>query len=219
MIESIVFDNVNLKLFVENPPEGPVSNVWNSSVTFKKGKSYLVEATSGRGKSSFCSFLCGLRDDYVGDIALFDDKGNRLPGGYSDMLSRRQKILAMMFQEHRLFPELSSVDNVMLKNQITGFATESEIRSMLVRLGLGEHLDRPCGKMSFGQQQRVAFVRALCQPFDFILLDEPVSHLDGGNARIMAEMLRERQEKDGVGIIVTSIGYRLPYEYDEILYL
>lgn len=219
MIESIVFDNVNLKLFVENPPEDPVSNVWNSSVTFKKGKSYLVEATSGRGKSSFCSFLCGLRDDYVGDIALFDDKGNRLPGGYSDMLSRRQKILAMMFQEHRLFPELSSVDNVMLKNQITGFATESEIRSMLVRLGLEEHLDRPCGKMSFGQQQRVAFVRALCQPFDFILLDEPVSHLDAGNAGIMAEMVRERQEKDGVGIIVTSIGYRLPYEYDEILYL
>ena len=219
MIESIVFDNVNLKLFVENPPEGPVSDVWNSVVNFKKGKSYLIEATSGRGKSSFCSFLCGLRDDYVGGIALLDGNGNRLAGEYSDMLLRRQKILAMMFQEHRLFPELSPVDNVMLKNQITGFTTESEIRSMLVRLGLEDHLDRPCGKMSFGQQQRVAFVRALCQPFDFILLDEPVSHLDAGNAGIMAEMLRERQEKDGVGIIVTSIGYRLPYEYDEILYL
>lgn len=219
MIESIVFDNVNLKLFVENPPEGPVSDVWNSVVNFKKGKSYLIEATSGRGKSSFCSFLCGLRDDYVGGIALLDGNGNRLAGEYSDMLLRRQKILAMMFQEHRLFPELSPVDNVMLKNQITGFTTESEIRSMLVRLGLEDHLDRPCGKMSFGQQQRVAFVRALCQPFDFILLDEPVSHLDAGNAGIMAEMVRERQEKDGVGIIVTSIGYRLPYEYDEILYL
>ena len=219
MIESIVFDNVNLKLFVENPPEGPVSDVWNSVVNFKKGKSYLIEATSGRGKSSFCSFLCGLRDDYMGGIALLDGNGNRLAGEYSDMLLRRQKILAMMFQEHRLFPELSPVDNVMLKNQITGFTTESEIRSMLVRLGLEDHLDRPCGKMSFGQQQRVAFVRALCQPFDFILLDEPVSHLDAGNAGIMAEMVRERQEKDGVGIIVTSIGYRLPYEYDEILYL
>lgn len=219
MIESIVFDNVNLKLFVENPPEGPVSDVWNSVVNFRKGKSYLIEATSGRGKSSFCSFLCGLRDDYVGGIALLDGNGNRLAGEYSDMLLRRQKILAMMFQEHRLFPELSPVDNVMLKNQITGFTTESEIRSMLVRLGLEDHLDRPCGKMSFGQQQRVAFVRALCQPFDFILLDEPVSHLDAGNAGIMAEMVRERQEKDGVGIIVTSIGYRLPYEYDEILYL
>ena len=219
MIESIVFDNVNLKLFVENPPEGPVSDVWNSVVNFRKGKSYLIEATSGRGKSSFCSFLCGLRDEYVGGIALLDGNGNRLAGEYSDMLLRRQKILAMMFQEHRLFPELSPVDNVMLKNQITGFTTESEIRSMLVRLGLEDHLDRPCGKMSFGQQQRVAFVRALCQPFDFILLDEPVSHLDAGNAGIMAEMVRERQEKDGVGIIVTSIGYRLPYEYDEILYL
>lgn len=219
MIQSIVFDNVNLKLFTDNPQDGPVSQVWNNVVTFERGKSYLIEATSGRGKSSFCSFLCGLRNDYVGDIILNDGNGNALPGGYSNMLLRRQKILAMMFQEHRLFPELSSVDNVMLKNQITGYTTEKEVRAMLVRLGLEDHLDRPCGRMSFGQQQRVAFVRALCQPFDFILLDEPISHLDEGNAAIMTDMLRERQEKDGVGVIVTSIGYRLPYGYDEILYL
>ena len=73
--------------------------------------------------------------------------------------------------------------------------------------------------MSLGQQQRVAFVRALCQPTDFILLDEPVSHLDNDNAVVMAQMLRERVQRDGLGLIVTSIGYRLPYEYDRILQL
>ena len=90
---------------------------------------------------------------------------------------------------------------------------------MLIRLGLEKHLSRPCALLSVGQQQRVAFVRAMCQPADFIILDEPVSHLDEENAKIMAQMLCERQKKDSVGVIVTSIGYRLPYRFDSELYL
>lgn len=71
----------------------------------------------------------------------------------------------------------------------------------------------------FGQQQRVAFVRALCQPFDFIFLDEPVSHLDDGNGKIMADILHEEAEKQGAGIIVTSIGKHIPLNYDRVLSL
>ena len=56
--------------------------------------------------------------------------------------------------------------------------------------------------MSFGQQQRVALVRALCQPFDFIFLDEPISHLDEENGRIMSRILVEEADRQGAGIIV-----------------
>ena len=73
--------------------------------------------------------------------------------------------------------------------------------------------------MSGGQQQRVAFVRLLAQPADFILLDEPVSHLDMVNAELMGEMLRQRQTEEGAAVIVTSIGHRLPYDYERILKL
>ena len=107
----------------------------------------------------------------------------------------------------------------MLKSGLTGYADESAVRQMLVRLGLEQHLDCACATLSLGQQQRVAFVRALVQPCDFILLDEPVSHIDEACAREMAQMLRERQQRDNVGIIVTSIGYRLPYGYDRIMNL
>jgi ABC-type lipoprotein export system ATPase subunit len=124
-----------------------------------------------------------------------------------------------MFQDYRLFPELTAVENVMLKSQLTGYCSESEVRAMLTRLGLAGHIDRPCATLSLGQQQRVAFVRALAQPCDFILLDEPISHLDEQNALEMANMLRERQQRDGIGVIVTSIGYRLPYDYDIVLNL
>ena len=128
-------------------------------------------------------------------------------------------MLAMMFQEHRIFPELKAVENVLIKNQLTDYFTEKEIRERLTMLGLEQRLDTPCGKLSLGQQQRVAFVRLLAQPADFVILDEPVSHLDADNARIMGTMLRQRQLADGMGVIVTSIGQRLPYEYDKILKL
>ena len=214
MIERITFNNVNLEAFADVPKQGASGGVWGGVVEFVKGKSYLVEAASGRGKSSFCSFLYGMRNDYTGQITVLDSVRGELSLQKCDAVSLRRNSLSMMFQELRLFPELSSVDNVLLNNQLTGYTDEEEIRSMLTRLGLGDKLDAPCGRMSFGQQQRVAFVRALCQPFDFILLDEPVSHLDEDNAAVMADMLRDRQQKDGAGVIVTSIGYRLPYEYD-----
>ena len=219
MLKSIELKNVNLRAFAEAPHCGASSEVWGVGLCFERGKSYLIEAASGRGKSSLCAFLCGLRSDYTGEINLVDDVRGKLPLEQRDAVELRSISLAVMFQELRLFPELSVLDNVLIKNRLTGFATEHSIRDMLCRVGLGRWLDMPCGNLSFGQQQRVAFVRALCQPCDFIILDEPVSHLDKENAAVMAEMLHRRQRKDGVGVIVTSIGYRLPYEYDVVLKL
>ena len=74
------------------------------------------------------------------------------------------------------------------------------------RLGISFRRDFPAGKMSIGQQQRVAIIRSLCQPFDFILLDEPVSHLDEDNNRIAAMLISEEAERNGAGIISTSVG-------------
>ncbi len=219
MMDSIILDNLNLKAFAGAPPCGAPSEVFCSKVEFRKGLSYLVEAGSGRGKSSFCAFLCGLRNDYTGTISFGTRTFESGAGEPSFFVSVRRESIAVMFQDYKLFPELTAVENVMLKSQLTGYYTEHEVRGMLERLGLAGHTDRPCAKLSLGQQQRVAFVRALAQPCDFILLDEPISHLDEDNALEMAAMLRERQQKDNIGVIVTSIGYRLPYEYDVVLKL
>ena len=69
--------------------------------------------------------------------------------------------------------------------------------------------------MSFGQQQRVAMIRALVQPFDFILVDEPISHLDDTNSRIMGELLMQEAKAQGAGVIVTSIGKHMPLDYEK----
>ena len=86
-------------------------------------------------------------------------------------------------------------------------------------MGIADKWEVPLGKLSFGQQQRVAVIRALCQPFDFIFLDEPVSHLDDENGRIIASILAEEAEKQGAGIVVTSIGKHLELDYNRRLKL
>lgn len=219
MIESIQFNKVIPNVFVGSPPEGGPTDVWDQVLTFKRGEACLIEAASGRGKSSFCSFLYGLRKDFVGSIDYFNHKGETLHVTDAMLCEMRCRSIAMMFQEHRIFPELTAVENVMLKNQLTNYFTEQEIRERLSTLGLEDRLDRPCQRLSIGQQQRVAFVRLLAQPADFILLDEPVSHLDIVNAELMGKMLRQRQMEEGAAVIVTSIGHRLPYDYDRILKL
>ena len=192
------------------------SEVWGASITFSRGSNYLVKAASGRGKTTLLRLLTGLRDDYEGDI-LFDGQSIR---GFSPALwaKYRRDVFSSMFQDLLLFGELTPVENIRLKPMSRDWS-HKDIRDMLGRLGIGDKADVKVSRLSFGQQQRVAFVRMLCQEADFLLLDEPVSHLDKKNCLIMAEMLSERVGRDGAGVIVTSIGRDLPINYEKEVHL
>lgn len=193
------------------------SDVWHKEVEFEKGNFYLIEAASGTGKSSLCSFIYGYRNDYEGIIS-FD--GNNVRNlSVKDWVDIRKHSLSMLFQDLRLFTELTSMENVLLKNSLTKFKKKKDIKDLFHELGIGDKMDTEIGKMSFGQQQRVALIRALCQPFDFLFLDEPVSHLDEVNAKNMARILTEEAMKQGAGVIVTSIGKHLELDYTKKLML
>ena len=157
------------------------SDVWHRDITFHKGKRYLIEAASGTGKSSLCSYVYGYRNDYQG-IINFDERNIRSLS-VNDWTDIRKHSLSILFQELRIFPELTAIENIQLKNRLTNFK------------------------------------KSLCQPFDFIFLDEPVSHLDDENGTIMGRLLTEEASRQGAGIIVTSIGKHLELDYDEIYQL
>lgn len=193
------------------------SDVWHKEIKFEKGHFYLVEAASGTGKSSLCSYVYGYRNDYQGIIS-FD--GNNIRNlSVKDWVEIRKRSLSMLFQDLRLFTELTAMENVLLKNSLTGFKKKKEIKDLFYELGIGDKMDVAVGKMSFGQQQRVALIRSLCQPFDFLFMDEPVSHLDEVNANNMARIITEEAVRQGAGIIVTSIGKHLELEYTKKLML
>lgn len=193
------------------------SQIWHQDILFSKGKRYLIEAASGTGKSSLCSYIYGYRNDYQG-IINFDGRNIRSLS-VNEWTDIRKHSLSILFQELRIFPELTVLENILLKNRLTGHKKKKEILAFLEAIGIPDKVNEKTGKLSFGQQQRVAFIRSLCQPFDFIFLDEPVSHLDDENNLIMSRLLMEEADKQGAGIIVTSIGKHLELEYDETLRL
>ena len=194
-----------------------VSEIWSKELTFRRGESYLIRASSGKGKSSLFSYIFGERTDYTGNILLDDLKTKALTS--NQWLDIRKTKLSCVFQGLRLFPELTALENVIIKNRLTNHKSLSEIKSLFVQLGLEEKMDEKVARLSFGQQQRVAIIRALCQPFDFILLDEPFSHLDKGNISIVADIIREELSQRNAGLLLSTLGEEYPFDYQQRLEL
>jgi ABC-type lipoprotein export system ATPase subunit len=87
---------------------------------------------------------------------------------------------------------------------------------MLGQLSIDSFYNRRVGTLSVGQQQRVAAVRTLCQPFEFILLDEPVSHLDEVNNRALGKLVTRVAHSNNAAVITTSVGYDLQLDAPDV---
>lgn len=214
-MNSIHFKYVIPQVFASREQQD--SEIWQQDVVFEKGRLYLVEADSGKGKSTFCSYIQGYRNDFSGRL-LFDDvdvKSLKV----NDWVNIRERHISLLFQELRLFPELTAMENVEIKNKLTGFKPRAQIDEWFDMPGIGDKRDAKVGRMSFGQQQRVAMIRALVQPFDFILADEPISHLDDSNSAIMGKILMDEARMQGAGVIITKIGKHMNLDYDQIIKL
>jgi len=193
-------------------------SVWNSSTLLNGNEFSLLKASSGTGKSSFVAFLYGLRSDYTGEISL---NGKSLKKHTSnDWAQLRQKELAIVWQELRLFPELTGRENIAINTKLSKESlAENGLENMAADLGISHKLDQPCNQLSMGQQQRVALIRALMQPFSFLILDEPFSHLDKDNTQLACNLIEDRCKKLGAGVLITSLGedYPLPFNNTYIL--
>jgi ABC-type lipoprotein export system ATPase subunit len=211
----ITLNNVVPEIFASR--EGLISDIWHRDVSFERGKRYLVRAESGTGKSSLCSYIYGQRGDYRGVISFDNEDISRFNSAqWSDI---RQTKISVLFQELRLFGELTALENVWIKNSITNFKQRDEIVALFEELGIVDKLNSRTDRLSYGQQQRVALIRALCQPFSFLLLDEPISHLDDKNSDIMRDVILREVDKQGAGVIATSIGKHMNIDYDLCLNL
>ena len=220
MIEEITLKHLLPKVFegMENSSRIMHSQIWEEdSFSFKKNCRICVVAESGGGKSSLLSFIYGIRQDYIGNI--FFNKGNIRNLNIKEWCDIRINHIALLPQDMQLFPQLTSFQNIQLKNNLTNYKTEKEIEILMHKLGILEKKNDLVGKMSVGQQQRVAFIRTLCQPFDFIFLDEPVSHLDEENNKIMATIVEEEADSKNAGIISTSVGNHLMLSNPEYIRL
>ncbi len=198
---------VQLNHFVPDPLAETLSgasDLWmQSNVDIAPEKLNIVVSASGKGKTSLISSIYGLRKDYHGRIFLDGRDIKRFSP--EDWATVRQKRLSIVFQNFRLFPSLSALENIELKNSLTAHKSEDEIKAMLEKLGLESVMEQSAGTLSLGQQQRLAIVRALCQPFTLILLDEPFSHLDPENSNLAFNMIMSEAEKQKAKVLITAL--------------
>ncbi len=214
-MQNIRLHNVIPEIFASR--EDLRSDIWLSDFSFERGKRYLIEAESGTGKSSLCSYLFGQRGDYCGEILFDGEDIRKLSVG--DWSRLRRDSMGILFQDLKLFDELTALENVELKNRLTKMQSRATILSWFEELGIADKVDERIGRMSYGQQQRVALIRALCQPLDFLLLDEPISHLDDRNSEVMRDIILRETERQGAAIIATSIGKHMDLNYDKVVRL
>ena len=193
------------------------SEVWKTELQIPDKKKIFLSAPSGKGKTTFQLMLYGIRKDYEGivkmngeDISTFD------LNKWSDI---RQNKLSIIFQDLRLFPDLTALENLELKNNLTNHKTKEQILQMAESLGVADFLKKKAGILSYGQRQRMAIIRAMCQPFELLLMDEPFSHLDKANIEKACELINSETKQNGAGYIIASLGDRYSLEYDHTIQL
>ena len=192
-------------------------SVWKNSFSIDFPKKVLLNASSGKGKSTFVNTVYGIRKDYTGTVKLDGKDISSL--SLDEWIKLRKDRLSVVFQDLQLFPDLSVWDNLQLKNQLTNHQTDERIREMLGKLGIGDKVNQSCGTLSLGQQQRVAIIRSLLQPYELLLMDEPFSHLDEQNAKIALDLIIEETDKNQGGFILTTLGSSHGFEYEQELNL
>jgi ABC-type lipoprotein export system ATPase subunit len=193
------------------------SEIWGRDLVFERGELIKIIAPSGSGKTSLISFLYGMRNDYTGTIS-YDS--HKIPQSSPENLSRyRKDHISIVFQDLRLFPNQTVQENLEIKRQLNPYHPVAKISEMADRLGMGTKLHSSCSTCSYGEQQRVAIIRSLLQPFDILLLDEPFSHLDNSNAEKAMQLMLEESRLRNATIIFADLERIDYFPYTRLFHL
>lgn len=193
------------------------SGMWNSSISFAKGQYIFVQAPSGTGKTTLIHVLYGLRRDYTGTVAWNDQQLLSLSS--NALASLRTNNISVIFQDMRLFPELTAWENIEIKRQLTNTVSKETVDQWFNRLGLKDKKQSLGSTLSYGEQQRVAIIRALVQPFAWLLMDEPFSHLDNANTDKARALILEVVQQQNAGFLLADLDENTYFPYTQTILL
>jgi ABC-type lipoprotein export system ATPase subunit len=180
------------------------SDVWNNQTSFEQQHLTKLRAPSGSGKTTLIHILYQLRADYEGTV-LYNDKATEKID-VEELSIIRQQQLSIVFQDLRLFPQLTAYENIELKRIMQKpYYPAEKIDELAETLGVTHVLHRACKTLSYGEQQRIAIIRALIQPFSILLMDEPFSHLDIDNTKKAAELILKECNQREAGFVLTDL--------------
>jgi len=175
------------------------------SYTFEVGKSCAIVGRSGIGKSTLLHLIGGLDKPQGGEI--FVEGTNITKLNDVEMTSFRGSRIGFIFQFHHLLPEFTAQENVAMPLIIAGMRRPQALEvaaEVLERVGLKGRLSHIPGKLSGGEQQRVAIARSLVTRPAVVLADEPTGNLDARTAEVVRQLLLEIQREHGTTLIVVT---------------
>jgi putative ABC transport system ATP-binding protein len=193
------------------------SGIWKTSLTINKGEYVFIQAPSGTGKTTLVHILYGLRKDYEGSVSWGNT--NLSSAGNETLAGLRAGNISVIFQDMRLFPELTAWENIDIKRRLTNTVTEQQVVEWLERLGLKDKKNSLGSTLSYGEQQRVAIIRALMQPFEWLLMDEPFSHLDHANIHKAIGLISEVAKQHNAGMILADLDENNYFPYTQTILL
>jgi putative ABC transport system ATP-binding protein len=169
------------------------------SLEIKKNSFIAIMGPSGSGKSTLLH-LAGILDMPSDGTVLMNGKNIKDYSGKEQAKFRRANI-GFIFQRFNLMPQLTALENVMLP-MIS--PDEEKAKKLLDKVGLSGKYDRFQKQLSGGEQQRVAIARALANDPSLLLADEPTGELDTENTKLIMELLKDLNEKDGLTIVAVT---------------
>ncbi|CAN5219097.1 ATP-binding cassette domain-containing protein [soil metagenome] len=194
------------------------SDVWNKNIQLSKGEWIKIKAPSGTGKTTFVHIIYKMRSDYEGNVLWNHNNLRQISG--NELAQLRQQNISVIFQDLRLFANLTARENIELNRVLqTPYYEAGIIESMAETLGVAHVLGQRAGLCSYGEQQRIAIIRALIQPFDWLLMDEPFSHLDQENIAKATTLIAAECSKRGAGFILTDLDNDDHFKYSSVLHL
>lgn len=175
------------------------------SLSISKGEVVSVVGASGAGKSTLLQILGTLSTPDTGSLII--DGQDVLRMNASKLSAFRNRRIGFVFQSHRLLPEFTALENVMIPSLIGGLSNKesaSRAKALLSEVGLLERMDHKPSELSGGEAQRVAIARALVNKPAVLFADEPSGNLDSATKQDIHRIFFEMREKHGQTIVIVT---------------
>lgn len=190
------------------------------SMSLDAGEVVALVAPSGAGKSTLLH-IAGLLDKVDSGTVEVDGK---VASGQSDRMQTRARrnSIGFIYQFHHLLPEFSAVENIVLPQRAAGVSkdeAQARAEDLLAKVGLSHRLTHRPGELSGGEQQRVAFCRALANGPSVLLADEPTGNLDPETSDRVFETLLELVRETGLSALIATHNLDLAARMDRVLTL
>ena len=175
------------------------------SLSISKGEVVSVVGASGAGKSTLLQILGTLSTPDTGSLII--DEQDVLRMNASKLSAFRNRRIGFVFQSHRLLPEFTALENVMIPSLIAGLSNKesaSRAKALLSEVGLSDRMDHKPSELSGGEAQRVAIARALVNNPAVLFADEPSGNLDSATKQDIHRIFFEMREKHGQTIVIVT---------------